>query len=173
MDPGIDIVRLNAAPHVVSALADMIVEAVANGASVSFMHPLAREDALAFWTRSLAAAEAGRRVVLGAMEKGELAGTVTLDLDTPPNQPHRADIAKMITRLESRGRGIARALMREAERIAIEQGRSLLTLDSATKDGAGPFYEKIGFTRVGIIPDYALTPDGDLCGTIIYFKRVG
>jgi ribosomal protein S18 acetylase RimI-like enzyme len=157
---------------VVSALADMLVETVANGGSVSFMHPLPLEVAAAFWKKSLAAAEAGGRVVLGALEDGQLVGTVTLHLDCPPNQPHRGEIAKMMVRVAHRGRGIARALMVEAERIARERGRTLLTLDTADEDGAGPFYEKLGFVKAGVIPGYALKPHGGLCGTIIYWKRL-
>ena len=169
----LEIVPLRSSPEVISALAETLVETVANGGSVSFMHPLAPAVAAAFWTQSLAAAEAGGRVVLGAFEEGELVGTVTLLLDCPPNQPHRGEIAKMMVRVSRRGRGIARALMVEAERIARERGRTLLTLDTATDDGAGPFYEKLGFTRAGVIPDYALKPHGGLCGTIIYWKRIG
>jgi uncharacterized protein len=167
-----DIVRLRLEPETVSALADLLIETVANGGSVSFMHPLAPEAAAAFWTRSLTAAEAGERVVLGAMEDGQLVSTVTLLLDCPPNQPHRGEIAKMMTRVSRRGRGLARSLMVEAERIACEQGRTLLTLDTADDEGAGPFYEKLGFTRSGVIPDYALKPYGGLCGTILYWKRI-
>jgi ribosomal protein S18 acetylase RimI-like enzyme len=173
MDPTLDIVALRSTPEVISALADTLVETVASGGSVSFMHPLAPEIASAFWTQSLAAAETGSRVVLGAIEDGELVGTVTLHLDCPPNQPHRGEIAKLMVRVSRRGRGVARALMLEAERIARERGRTLLTLDTAAEEGAGPFYEKLGFVRAGIIPDYALKPYGGLCGTIIYWKRIG
>src|SRR5262250_2290884 len=137
MDLSVDIVPLRSQPHTISALAETLVEAVASGASVSFMHPLDPEIAAAFWTKSLAAADDGNRVVLGAMEDGELVGTVTLHLDCPPNQPHRGEIAKMMTRVRCRGRGIARALMIEAERIAVERGRTLLNLDTAEEDGAG------------------------------------
>ena len=168
----LDIVALRSSPEVIAALTNILVETVANGGSVSFMHPLAPEVASAFWTKSLAAAEAGARVVLGAMEDGELVGTVTLLLDCPPNQPHRGEIAKMMTRVSRRGHGIARALMLEAERIARERGRTLLTLDTAAEDGAGPFYEKLGFVKAGVIPDYALKPYGGLCATIIYWKRI-
>jgi len=171
--PALDIVALRASPAVIAALSDLLIETVANGGSVRFMHPLAPSVAADFWTRSLAAAAAGRRVVLGAYEAGDLVATVTLLLDCPPNQPHRAEIAKMMTRLSRRGRGIARALMEEAERIACQRGRTLLTLDTADQDGAGPFYEKLGFVRAGLIPDYALKPHGGLCGTIIYWKRIG
>src|SRR5689334_3877302 len=173
MDSGLEIMPLRSSPEVISALAETLVETVAHGGSVSFMHPLAPEAARAFWTQSLAAADAGGRVVLGAMERGELVGTVTLLLDCPPNQPHRGEIAKMMVRVSRRGRGIARALMVEAEHIACERGRTLLTLDTADEEGAGPFYEKLGFTRAGVIPDYAYKPHGGLCGTIFYWKRIG
>jgi len=168
----LDIVALRPSPEVIAALAELLAETVASGGSVSFMHPLAPDVVAAFWTQSLAAAEAGGRVVLGAMEDGALVGTVTLNLDCPPNQPHRGEIAKMMVRVSRRGRGIARALMQEAERIARERGRTLLTLDTATEDGAGPFYEKLGYVRAGVIPDYALKPRGGLCGTVIYWKRL-
>jgi ribosomal protein S18 acetylase RimI-like enzyme len=146
---------------------------VADGGSVSFMHPLGAEVATAFWAKSLAAADAGERVVLGARLGGELVATVTLDLATPPNQPHRADIAKLMTCVALRGQGLARALMLEAETIAAAEGRSLLTLDTAAEDGAAGFYERLGYQRAGMIPDYALKPHGGLTPTLIYFKRLG
>lgn len=168
-----NIAPLAYSPEAVAALADLLRETVAAGGSVSFMHPLPAEVASAFWSKSLRAADAGERVVLGAVDDdGQLVATVTLLLDCPPNQPHRGEIAKMMTRVDRRGRGIARALMVEAERIAVERGRTLLTLDTAEDEGAGPFYEKLGFTRAGVIPDYAYKPHGGLCGTIIYWKRI-
>jgi GNAT superfamily N-acetyltransferase len=170
--PPLEIVALSSSSETIAALADVLEETVAHGGSVSFMHPLAPEVAQAFWTQSLAAADAGQRVVLGAMQDGHLVATVTLHLDCPPNQPHRGEIAKMMTRVNWRGRGIARALMLEAERIARERGRTLLTLDTAAEEGAGPFYEKLGYTRAGVIPDYAYKPYGGLCATIIYWKRL-
>jgi hypothetical protein len=107
--PALDIVALRSTPEVLAALAEILIETVADGGSVGFMHPLATDVAMAFWTNSLAAAEAGGRVVLGAMDEGELVGTVTLHLDCPPNQPHRGEIAKMMTRVNRRG-----AVLREA-----------------------------------------------------------
>lgn len=166
------IVELRSTPDAIDALSELIVEVVASGASVSFMHPLAPEEAAAFWSKSLADADAGGRVVLGAIEDGQLVGTVTLHLDTPPNQPHRGEIAKMMTHPSQRGRGIARALMGEAERFARQRGRTLLTLDTAEDGGAGLFYEKLGYTKAGVIPDYALKPHGGLTGTILYWKRL-
>jgi ribosomal protein S18 acetylase RimI-like enzyme len=167
------IAPLEAKPETVAALAELLIEVVANGGSVSFMHPLSTADAIAFWTRSLAAAEAGERIVLGAFEDGRLVSSVTLLLDCPPNQPHRAEIAKLMTRVDARGRGHARALMLEAERLAVSRGRTLLNLDTAEDDGAAGLYEGLGFQRVGLIPDYALKPHGGLTGTIIYYKRIG
>jgi GNAT superfamily N-acetyltransferase len=167
-----EILALRSSPEVIAALSDVLVETVAHGGSVSFMHPLAPEMAAAFWTKSLLAADAGERVVLGAMHDGQLVGTVTLHLDCPPNQPHRGEIAKMMTRVKWRGRGIARALLEEAERIARERGRTLLTLDTAADEGAAPLYEKLGYTRAGVIPDYAYKPYGGLSDTIIYWKRL-
>ena len=173
MERRFEIEALRSAPETIAALAELLVEVVNGGASVSFMAPLALDQAAAFWAKSLAAADEGGRVVLGALEGGEVVGTVTLHLDCPPNQPHRGEIAKMMTRVSRRGRGVASALMREAERIAVERGRTLLTLDTADEDGAGPFYEKLGFVRAGVIPGFALKPYGGLCGTIIYWKRIG
>ena len=154
-------------------LSEILVEVVANGGSVSFMHPLALEEANAFWDGSLAAAEKGERIVLGAFDGDILAGTVTLLLSLPPNQPHRAEIAKMMTRISHRGRGIAKTLMQVAERLAIEQKKTLLVLDTAEEDGASALYEKLGFTLTGIIPDFALKPHGGLTGTMVYWKRIG
>lgn len=154
-------------------LAELLIETVAAGGSVSFMHPLSPEAAIAFWEKSLASAAKGERVILGAWDGQILAGTVTLLLDCPPNQPHRAEIAKMMTRLGHRGRGIGKRLMKAAESLAVDKGRTLLVLDTATEEGASGLYEKLGFTLAGEIPDYALKPHGGLTGTMIYWKRIG
>lgn len=169
----ITITPLSASPRVSEMLSEILIEVVAAGGSVSFMHPLAPEAANAFWEASLASADRGERIVLGAWDGDLLAGTVTLLLDLPPNQPHRGEIAKMMTRVSHRGRGIATALMHEAERQAVERGRTLLVLDTATEDGASSLYEKLGFTFAGTIPDYALKPHGGLTGTNLYWKRIG
>jgi ribosomal protein S18 acetylase RimI-like enzyme len=168
----IEIRILDATPDVRAALSEMLVEAVANGGSVSFMHPLAVEAADTFWEKSLAAAARGERVILGAFDDAKLIGTVTLLLDCAPNQPHRAEIAKMMTRVSHRGRGVANALMRAAERIAVERARSLLVLDTAAEGGASGLYERLGFQLAGVIPDYAFKPHGGLSGAMIYWKRI-
>lgn len=168
----IHITPLSNEPAIVTALSELIIETVAHGGSVSFMHPLAPTAANEFWTASLDAAARGERIVLGAYEQSELVGTVTVLLTCPPNQPHRAEIAKMMTRVAHRGRGLARLLMAEAERLAIAHGKTLLNLDTATEDGAGGLYEKLGYQKTGEIPDFALKPHGGLTGTLIYWKRI-
>ena len=169
----IEIRAVDHAPQAVQLLSEIMVEVVANGGSVSFMHPLSAQAAAAFWTTSLAATARDERVVLGAWSGALLVGTVTLLLDSPPNQPHRAEIAKLMVRLSHRGRGVAMALMQAAERVAIERGRTLLVLDTAADEGAAGLYERLGFTLAGVIPDYALKPHGGLTATMIYWKRVG
>jgi ribosomal protein S18 acetylase RimI-like enzyme len=156
----------------VDQLAGLLVETVASGGSVSFMHPLDPDIARGFWSDTLAAADAGGRIVLTARAAGGLVGTVTLLLAMPQNQPHRAEIAKLMTSLAARGRGVARALVREAERRAASCGRTLITLDTAAEEGAGGFYERLGYERAGAIPGYAQKPHGGLCATLIYFKRL-
>ena len=152
-------------------LGELLVETVSAGGSVSFMHPLPTADAEAFWDKALAAADLGDRIVLGAWDGGLLVGTVTLLLDFPANQPHRAEIAKMMTRVAYRGRGIARALMDRAEKIAIEKGKSHIVLDTATEEGAAGLYRKLGYNLTGEIPNFALKPHGGLTGTLIFWKE--
>lgn len=164
--------KISASPDHCAALATLLVEVVAHGGSVSFMHPLAWESAYAFWIDSLAAATRGERIVFGAWDGEVLAGTVTLQLALPPNQPHRAEIAKMMTRVALRGRGIASRLLAAAEQAASHHGRSLLVLDTATEGGASRLYERHGFTLAGEIPDYAFLPQGGLSGTRLYWKRI-
>ena len=172
MMPPIRIAALTASPDTIAALGDMLVETVAHGGSVSFMHPMPLQAAEAFWQDSLGAAARGERIVLGAFDGDNLIATVTLLLNLPPNQPHRAEIAKMMTRVTHRRRGIATALLREAERLALERGRWLLVLDTAEDEGAAGLYERQGFQLTGVIPDYALKPHGGLTGTLIYWKRL-
>jgi ribosomal protein S18 acetylase RimI-like enzyme len=171
--PEIKIAPLKASPRIRAALSEILVEVVANGGSVSFMHPLALEAADTFWEGSLASAARGERIVLGAFDGETLVGTVTLLLDCPPNQPHRAEIAKLMTRMSHRRRGVAKALMRAAERAAVERARTLLVLDTAADGGASKLYDGLGFKLAGVIPDYALKPHGGLTATMIYWKRPG
>ena len=170
--PDIEIKTLKSSPDTCAALSDMLVETVANGGSVSFMHPLSLEAANEFWRNSLASADRGERIVLGAFDGEDLIGTVTLVLNLAQNQPHRAEIVKMMTRVSHRHRGIATLLLREAERMAIARGRWLLVLDTAEDEGAAGLYERMGFQLTGSMPDYAFKPHGGLTGTLIYWKRL-
>jgi ribosomal protein S18 acetylase RimI-like enzyme len=159
-------------PDVRRMLGELLVNVVANGGSISFMHPLSPDAADAFWKDALSSADRGDRVVFGAWIDGLLVGTVSLLLDLPPNQPHRAEIAKMMTRPANRGRGIASALLRAAEEEAARRSRTLLVLDTATDGGASSLYERLGYTLAGEIPDFALKPHGGLTGTKLYWKRL-
>lgn len=169
----IEIRAVSASPQIRSMLTDLLIATVASGGSVSFMHPLDPSVAGRFWDGALAAADRGERVVFGAWDGDAVIGTVTLLLDFPQNQPHRAEIAKMMTSPSHRGRGIATALMRAAETLALERGRTHLLLDTATEGGASKLYERLGFECVGEIPDYAYKPHGGLTGALIYWKRIG
>jgi hypothetical protein len=169
----ITIAPLTDLPQIRAGLRELLVETVANGGSVGFMHPLAPAAADAFWRDSLASAARGERIVLGAFDGDDLIATVTLLLGMPPNQPHRAEIAKMMTRVAHRHRGVATALMQATEAIAIERGRTLLVLDTAVEDGASKLYQNLGFALAGVIPEYALKPHGGLTGTMIHWKRIG
>jgi len=101
---------------------------------------------------------------------GELVGTVQLLIDTPPNQPHRADVAKLLVRTDARGRAVASALLHALEAEATRRGRTLLTLDTVEGGAADRLYPRLGYRRVGAIPGYALFPDGTLCATVVYYK---
>ena len=164
---------LTASPQTLDALADILVETVAAGGSVHFLHPLAQADARGFWEKALAAAARGERIVLGAYDGDALISTVSLLIDTPPNQQHRAEIGKMMTHPKHRGRGAAAALLIEAERLAAERGRTLLNLDTAADEGGAPLYEKMGYVFAGEIPDFAYKPHGGLTATKFYWKRLG
>jgi ribosomal protein S18 acetylase RimI-like enzyme len=154
-------------------LAQILAETVAAGGSVHFMDPTPMDEAEVYWAKALAGAATGDRVVLGAFIDGRLDGTVTLYLDTPPNQPFRAEIWKLMVAPAARRQGIARRLMIAAEALAAARGRTLLNLDTATEGGASELYESLGWVRSGTIPDYAYKPQGGLTGTAIYYKRIG
>lgn len=164
--------QLTGDAETINTLAQLLVETVAGNGSVGFMHPLPFEEAHRFWTRMFELVAKGDKIVLGAHHNEQLIGTVSLALDCPDNQPHRAEIAKMMTAPAFRGRGVASRLMFEAEALAVKHRRSLLVLDTAETDGAAPFYERLGYQRAGVIPDYAFKPLGGLTGTILFWKSL-
>jgi GNAT superfamily N-acetyltransferase len=155
------------------ALAEVLVDCVEGGASVSFMHPLTRERALAFWRRVGDGVAAGHRALLVAEDAEGICGTVQLILEQPENQLHRADLAKMLVHRRARRRGLGAALMREAEGMAREAGKTLLVLDAVTAGDAARLYERLGWQTVGEIPGYALLPKGGLVGTTVYYRYLG
>lgn len=157
----------------IEALADVLIDCVAGGASVSFMSPLTRDRAVAFWRRVAQGVAAGHRALLVAEDGRGLCGTVQLVLDLPENQPHRADVAKMLVHSRARRQGLGAALMRAAEATALECGRTLLVLDAVTGGDAARLYARLGWVRVGDIPGYALFPEGGLCSTTYFYRDLG
>jgi GNAT superfamily N-acetyltransferase len=153
-------------------LADVLVDCVEGGASVSFMSPFSHDEALAFFRKVAASVASRDTVLLAAWLEGRIVGTVQLGLDTPPNQPHRADIKKMLVHRSARSRGIGAALMARAEEEARRHGRWLLVLDTVPGENGHRVYQRAGWTQSGIIPDYALFPDGRLCDTAVMWKRL-
>ncbi len=156
-------------------LGALLQACVQDGASVSFVLPYTQEDAQAFWRdKVLPSLAAGKASLLVAMQDGRVAGSVQLDCDTPPNQPHRAEIRKLLVHPDFRRRGIARRLMQDAEKLAVEQGRSLITLDTRTGDSAEPLYGSLGYVTVGVIPGFArdARDPSRLDGTTIMYKAV-
>jgi GNAT superfamily N-acetyltransferase len=156
----------------IEELADVLVDCVEGGASVSFMHPFTRERALRFWRGVAAGVASGGRVVLVAEDAEGVCGTVQLVLDLPENQPHRADLVKMLVHRRARRQGLGAALMRAAESTARECGKKLLVLDAVSGGDGARLYERMGWVRVGEIPGYALMPDGEACGAMIYYREV-
>lgn len=155
---------------VAPALAEVLLDCVAAGASVSFMADLTRAEALAFW-RDQANAGDGR-AILAAEDADGVCGVVQVIPAWPPNQRHRADISKLLVHRRARRRGVAEALMAAAEAAAIGMGRTVLVLDTVTGGDAERLYERLGWSRVGVIPDFALMPDGALCATTFFHKAL-
>lgn len=153
-------------------LADVLVDCVQGGASVSFMQPMTRERAKAFWRRVAAGVQAGERALLVAEDADGVCGTVQLILDLPENQPHRADVAKMLVHRRARRAGLGVALMREAEETARALGRTVLVLDAVTGGDASRLYERLGWVRAGDVPAFALMPGGGYCGTTYYYRHL-
>jgi GNAT superfamily N-acetyltransferase len=156
----------------IEQLAGVLMDCVDGGASVSFMAPLTRERATAFWTRVAQGVHSGLRALVVAEDSAGICGTVQLIFDLPENQPHRAEVAKMLVHRRARRQGVAEALMRMAEATALDCGKTLLVLDTVTGSTADRLYTRLGWTRVGEVPDYALMPDGDPCPTTFFYRKL-
>ena len=156
-----------------AALSLVLIDCVDGGSSVSFMHPLTPERADAFWRKVAADVAAGARALLVAEDDAGICGTVQLVLDMPENQPHRAELVKMLVHRRARRRGLGEVLMRAAESMALECGRTLLVLDAVTGDAGERLYTRLGWTRVGVIPRYALMPDGTVCAPTVFYRDLG
>ena len=154
-------------------LAGVLIDCVEGGAAVGFMKPLTRDRAVAFWRQTAEGVATGKRVLLVAEDEDGVCGTVQLVVDLPENQPHRADLSKMLVHRRARRQGLAAALMLAAETTAHECGKTLLVLDAVTDGDAARLYESLGWVRVGEIPGYALMPEGRLSGTTFYYRRLG
>ena len=151
-------------------LNEVLIDCVEGGASVSFMLPMTREKAERFWRHVAASLARGERIVHAAEDAaGRIVGTVQVIIDQPENQPHRGDLAKMLVHRRARRQGLGAALLHAAEEGALEAGKTLLVLDTASDD-AERLYERGGWQRSGVIPGYALMPDGAPCATTVYWK---
>ncbi|WP_310633798.1 GNAT family N-acetyltransferase [Paraburkholderia sp.] len=163
----------NEAAASLDALADVLMDCVEGGASVSFMAPLARETAQAFWQHVADGVAADERILLIAEDaSGAIVGTVQIVTAQPENQPHRADVAKMLVHRRARRRGVGQLLMQAVDTHALAAGKTVLVLDTVTGGDAERLYARSGWQRAGTVPDYALMPDGALCATTFYYKHL-
>ena len=163
----------NVGPAELAQLADVLIDCVEGGASVSFMLPLTRERALAFWQRVADDVARGSRILIIAEDATGICGTVQLVLDLPENQQHRADLCKMLVHRRGRKQGLGAGLLTAAEQAARVAGRTLLVLDAVSGADGARLYERGGWVRVGEIPSYALYPAGGFCPTTYYYKDLG
>ncbi|WP_244616162.1 GNAT family N-acetyltransferase [Rhizobium sp. RU20A] len=155
------------------ALCDILSDCVEGGASLGFMTPFPPDAALPFWEGVAEAVEEDAVALIAARIGGEIVGTVQVGLKMPPNQPHRADIKKLLVHRSARGLGLARRVMDFAEQTALCHGKTVLVLDTATGEPAEAIYGRLGWIRVGVIPHYALMPDGRSCDTTFFYKHLG
>jgi ribosomal protein S18 acetylase RimI-like enzyme len=172
--PEVQVRRLDSAElrAQLDGLAGILFDCVAGGASVSYMAPFSHDDAREAFDGFVTEAEHGRRLILGAFVDDYLVGTVQVILALPPNQPHRGEIAKLLVHRSARRRGIAERLMEQAEAEARAEDKSLLVLDAVSDGDAARLYERMGWTVVGVVPGFALFPDGRPCDTTYFWKAL-
>ena len=168
---GVVVMDASASASAEFRLAEILLACVTDGASISFLASLTRDEARAFWRARAKDVAVGARILLGAYANAVLQGVVTIDCAMPPNQPHHGAVQKMLVHPAARRRGLARALMRSAEEAAKAAGRTLLTLDTASA-AAERLYREENYICVGVIPRYALNPDGSFCDTTVFYKHL-
>ncbi|KVD41108.1 acetyltransferase [Burkholderia ubonensis] len=157
----------------IDALSDVLIDCVEGGASVSFMLPISRDTAARFWRQVADGVIRGERILLVAERvDGRVVGTVQLITALPENQPHRADVAKMLVHRDARRQGVGARLMAAADNAARAAGKAVLVLDTVTGSDAARLYERAGWQRVGDVPNYALMPDGRYCATTFFHKQL-
>lgn len=166
----IRVLHVEEAKQAVPALAEILADCVMGGASVGFMAPCEPQDFISYWNRIANEVDSADTALLVAEHEGEIVGTVQLGLAQMPNQPHRADLKKLLIHRKARGLGLARKLMEAVEEEARNRRKTLLCLDTATGSPAEAIYIHLGWERVGVIPNYALYPDGSPCATTLFYK---
>ncbi len=173
MTTTIRIADAQAARAAIPDLCEILSDCINGGASLGFMLPFEPKDAAGYWQDIAAQVAAGGIILCLAEREGQVVGTVQVGLASKPNQPHRGDLMKLLVHRSARGLGLSRRLMEEVEAEAVRRGRSLLVLDTATGSEAEAIYPRFGWERVGVIPDYALWPQGGFCATTLFYKRIG
>jgi ribosomal protein S18 acetylase RimI-like enzyme len=168
----IEIIELSNSESVREQLADMLIETVAAGGTLNFMHPLARSAALSFWEKAFRSVASGDRIILGALDGAHVIGTLSILLDCGDNQPHRCEIGKIMTSRSHRGQGIASQLVAESEKTARARRRSMMVVTTATGGTAFSLYERMGFTLAGTIPNFGTDPHGKMEGCMFYWKQI-
>lgn len=168
----IRIVDAEEARAVLPDLSEILSDCINGGASVGFMLPFEPSDATGYWQEIADAVEKGSIILAVAEVEGRVVGTVQVGLASKPNQPHRGDLMKLLVHRSARGLGLSRKLMEVVEAEAARRDRTLLVLDTATGSEAESIYPRFGWERVGVIPDYAMWPQGGFCGTTLFYKRV-
>ena len=156
----------------IADLATVLLDCVEGGASVSFMAPLSRAEAESFFEKVIEEVQSGNRILLAAFADNQLMGTVQIVTAMPPNQPHRADVAKLLVLRSARAQGIGSRLMNSVETASRIAGKSVLVLDTVTGGPAEKLYLRLGWTKAGVIPKYALFPNGAWCDTTIFWKHL-
>jgi len=158
------------AKPLIPALAEILIDCVEDGASVSFMLPIDRRTAEEFFESVVEKIANGSTILFVAFLDEEPTGIVQLTPEQKPNQPHRADVQKLLVHRRGRNRGVGQALMGAAEETAKARGRWLLCLDTATGSSAERLYEKLGWQRLGVLPRHAMWPQGGFCDTTFFWK---